>query len=121
MDDFLFSGKKHDLKLFHKAVAAEFKIKNEIVGLDAGETEEIQVLGRCIGRTAQGYEYEGDRKHARVLLKGWEMTESRTVSSPGAAAEKADVHGKAGEEKELDTKQATIYRRATARLNYFGP
>jgi hypothetical protein len=61
---------------------------------------------------------EGGRKHVKVLLEEWDMMSARSVCSPGAADEKANVVEKHDEEEELVDKECTVYRRAAARLNY---
>lgn len=90
----------------------------EILGGGHGEVSQISFLGRCIKWTSKGYEYETDEKHAKILMEEWAMDNSRAVTSPGAAAEKADFKDKREEEEELDVSGATTYRRAAARLNY---
>ena len=46
------------------------------------------------------------------------MSDSRSLSSPGSAAEKPNLKEKAEEEIELDVVESTVYRRAAARINY---
>ena len=118
VDDFLVSGNREDLRWFSKELAKEFEIKSDIIGNRDGEVTEVQFLGRTIRRTQQGYEYEGNPKHVAILLEEWNMSDSRSLSSPGSAAEKPNLKEKAEEEVELDVVEATVYRRAAARINY---
>ena len=118
VDDFLCSGKLSDLRWLHEAISKEFDIKSETLGPGNGEVREVQFLGRIIKWTQEGYEYECDPKHAKIMLEEWNMQDSRSVTSPGTSVEKADVVNKRDEEVELDTNEATTYRRAAARINY---
>jgi hypothetical protein len=61
---------------------------------------------------------EGDKKHVKILLDEWDMSNSRVVSSPGAAEEKANLSEKQNEEELIPDLESTVYRRAAARLNY---
>ena len=102
----------------HKSLSKEFELKAETLGTGEGEILSASFLGRTIRRTERGYEYECDQKHAKVLLDEWSMSDSRPVSSPGTAIDKADLQSKAEEEEPLEQKDATIYRRAAARMNF---
>ena len=118
VDDFLCSGSKSDLKWLHDSLSQEFELKAEMMGPGPDEVKEATFLGRTIRLTSEGYELESDRKHAQTLIDEWGMQSSRPVTSPGCAAEKADVRIKEEEEMPLDPKEATTYRRAAARMNY---
>ena len=93
-------------------------MKGEVLGNHPGEVQETTFLGRTIRYTNKGYEYEGHQKHVRILIKEWDMEDCKSLSSPGAAAEKASPKLKAEEEQELGVAEAKIYRRAAARINY---
>jgi hypothetical protein len=118
VDDFLCSGQKHELLWFKEMLSVQFEMKAEILGGRSDESKEINFLGRTIRQTADGIEMEGDPKHVKILLDEWDMSSSKTVSSPGADIEKANIREKQDEERGLEDKEATIYRRAAARLNY---
>ena len=78
----------------------------------------MQFLGRIIRKTCEGYEYESDEKHVKILLEEWDMENCKPLTSPGAAIEKPNEIERGEQEKELDKREATVYRRAAARLNY---
>ena len=59
-----------------------------------------------------------DTKHVKVLLAEWGLENSRSVSSPGVAIEKAHEEKKKDEEEKLNSADAKKYRRAAARINY---
>ena len=118
VDDFLCSGERTDLRWLRREIEREFEIKGEIIGRREGEKLSCEFLGRTIRVTPDGYEYEANPKHVKILMQEWGMENSRTLSSPGAASEKPNAHEKVEEEKYLDAKEAREYRRAAARINY---
>jgi len=118
VDDFLCSGRKSDLIWFRKMLTIQFELKSDILGHGAGEVAEFSFLGRTIRTTVNGLDMEGDPKHAKILLEEWDMENSRSVTSPGAESEKANVVEKQDEEELIQGLESTIYRRAAARLNY---
>ena len=118
VDDFLCSGNRSDLRWLSHELNKEFEIKGEMVGSRSGEVMETQFLGRTIKLTEEGYEYKSNDKHVKILLEEWDMGDSRALSCPGSSAEKPDKEGKKEEERDLDAKESTIYRRAAARINY---
>ena len=118
VDDFLVSGNRSDLKWLHQMIEKEFEIKGEILGNRPGESRDASFLGRTIRLTPEGYEYESDPKHVKILLQEWNMENSKSLSSPGSSVEKPDATEKADEEEALDPTEAKNYRRAATRLNY---
>jgi len=118
VDDFLCSGRDSDLRWFRSMLSKQFELKCEILGYGSGETRELSFLGRTIKITGSGIEFEGDQKHVKILLDEWDMINSKSVSSPGADGEKANLLDKQQEEEKIHDKEATVYRRAAARLNY---
>ena len=118
VDDFLCSGSREDMRWMTKEIAKEFEIKSETVGSQAGEVREAPFLGRTIRWSEEGYEYEGNQKHAKILLDEWNMNDAKALSSPGAALEKPDPSNKVEEELALDPEESKCYRRAAARINY---
>jgi len=118
VDDFLCSGRKHDLEWFRSMLSIQFEMKHETLGNGHDEKKEIDFLGRKIRMTDKGIEMEGDYKHVKILLDEWNMEGSKIVSSPGSELEKANTTEKPSEEELLPASEATVYRRAAARLNY---
>ena len=108
VDDFLCSGQKHDLLWFKEMLSVQFEMKDGILGGRSDESKEISFLGRTIRQTADGIEMEGDSKHVKILLDEWDMCSSKTLSSPGADVEKANIREKQDEEGGLEDKEATI-------------
>jgi len=118
VDDFLCSGNRVDLRWLSKEISKEFEIKSDMLGSREDEVRECQFLGRTIRWTEQGYEYEGNPKHANILLDEWDMKDAKTLSSPGVATEKPNMSTKTEEEHPLDAVESKSYRRAAARINY---
>jgi len=117
VDDFLCSGEVPALEWLKGELEKDFELKSEILGPDYGEVREVTFLGRRIKWTSEGLSYEGDPKHAEILIKEWNMEDAKAVCSPGTAEEKGS--GANDEEnQELDKTEATKYRRAAARVNY---
>ena len=117
VDDFLCGGDGRQLRWLRKELEKEFELKHEVLGPDPGEVREGKFLGRRIRWTDEGIEYECDPSHAEVLIKEWDMEESKAVGTPGVAEEKVVDEDKM-EDQELGKTEATRYRRAAARINY---
>ena len=117
MDDFLCGGDGRQLRWLKDELTKEFELKYEIMGPSAGEVRTSTFLGRTLRWKEDGIEYEGDSKHTEILLREWNMEESKPVVTPGTAEEKAKE-----DDEELNTElgkeEAKGYRRATARINY---
>ena len=123
VDDFFITGIEEDLRWFHSSIADKFEVKAQMFGPDAGDSREVVFLGRRLTWGAAGLEYEADPKHARTLLKNWDLEASRSVSTPGVGEDVAKRHyqeeGGEGEEQ-LHSVEAKRYRAAAALLNYLG-
>jgi hypothetical protein len=76
-------------------------------------------LNRIVRRTANGFEYEADPRHAEIALAQMGMEDCKSVSSPGLMdnvnEQKSDQRDP---DEELGGKEATKYRAIAARLNY---
>ena len=94
VDDFLCSGDRSDLRWLRREIDKESEIKGDTIDTRPGEKTECEFLGRTIRVTEEGYEYEGNQKHARILLEEWGMDSSRSLSSPGCAQEKPNTQGR---------------------------
>jgi len=99
-------------------LSIEFDLKCELLGKLKDEVSEVSFLGRTIRITNEGIEFEGDQKHSRILLDEWKMENSRSVSSPGTADEKANLEVKKMEEALVDPDMCKPFRRAAARISY---
>ena len=76
------------------------------------------VFGRVILTTPAGVELEGDDKHVEKFAEEWVMTECNPVATPYVKPT-VSVHRAVGDEaKTMSLAEATLYRRAAARINY---
>ena len=92
-------------------------MKGQILGTAEDESEMVSFLGRTLTIVREGIEYEGDTKHAEILVEEWEMQDAKAVVSPSTAEEKL---GSVSDEmmQEIPPVEATRFRRAAARINY---
>jgi hypothetical protein len=132
VDDFLLSGDGHQLQWFRDQLEKKYELKVQVAGWAPGDARELQFLGRVIRLTQAGIELEGDDKHVGIMEKEWEMTHCNPVATPymkpvgTASVPGASVNGVPGAEEDNDQTEArdmssanaTLYRRAAARINY---
>ena len=110
VDDFLCIGRVGELEWFRDNLKRRYEIKSQI--LNAGSPT-VSFLGRRITWTDQGLEVEADPKHVDILLKEWKMEECKACDTPTGNDE---VGGGAP----MTANEATLFRRAAARVNYLG-
>ena len=90
----------------------ENQVRDKLNQLDE-DHKEVTFLGRKIRWTEEGIEVEADPKHVDILLKEWEMEDCKACDTPiGNEPE--------GSEEAMEARQATVFRRAVARINYLG-
>ena len=108
--DFLCVGPKQSLRWFSLALEEKYEIKvNEF----NEEKKEVIFLGRRISWSEEGVSIEADPKHVVILLKEWGLEDCNPCDTPVSADEK-------GNEEDMLPSQATLFRRAAARINYLG-
>jgi hypothetical protein len=117
VDDFLLSGESHQLQWFRDHFAKKYELKVEVAGWAHGDSRGLQFLGRAIRLTQTGIELEGDDKHVEMMEKEWDMAHSNPVATPYVKLD-ATVTGAQVEATNLNSADATFYRRAAARINY---
>ena len=93
----------------------------------------LQFLGRAIRLTPTGIELEGDDKHVEMLEKEWEMHRCNPAPTPyvktsarvpaalvssGSSGARASAAPGVTEARDMSPSDATLYRRAAARINY---
>ena len=108
VDDFLCIGGKEQLCWFRDSLKERYEIKSQI--LDEGSPS-VSFLGRRIRWTMEGIEVVADTKHVDILLKEWKMEGCNPCDTPT---------GNDGGEGEIlmSANEATLFRRAAARVNY---
>ena len=117
VDDFLITGEGHQLSWFRDHMAKKYELKVQVAGWDHGDARELQFLGRTIRLTQTGIELEGDDKHVELMEKEWDMVNCNAVATPYVKPV-ASVTGAQEEAKDMSSTDATLYRRAAARINY---
>ena len=63
-DDFISSGSRCALAWLRTILEARFELMTAVVGHGASDAREGRALNRIIRTTADGWEYEGDQRHA---------------------------------------------------------
>jgi hypothetical protein len=76
----------------------------------------VSSLGRTISLFKTGIGIEGDDKHVKGLIDEWDMKECSPVSTPYV---KPQAHEMSSDGRPpMSPKDATLFRRAAARINY---
>ena len=114
-DDFVSVGNRDDIRKFKQNMESRFEIKTTIVGEAPQESQEGRVLSRIIRITNDGWEYEPDQRHADMIIDALGLQHSKGVSTP---AEEEKAWEEEGNNEELGSEKATLFRRVAARANY---
>jgi hypothetical protein len=120
VDDFLVAGELADLEWLRDEMTKKYELKVQIAGWDHGDGKELSFLGRTIKLSSEGVIMEGDDRHVKRLLEEWNMQSCSAVSTPYVKPSHVPETS-ANEDstaKDLPAKDATLYRRAAARVNY---
>ena len=97
----------------------KYELKVQVARWDREDNKELSFLGRVIRTTPTGIELEGDDKHVEMLEKEWDMAHCNPVATPYVKPT-VSVDGAVGETeaKAMSPADATLYRRASARIKY---
>jgi len=98
-------------------IEGRFGIKCEgRMGPREDDIKSVRILDRVITWTKNGIEYEGDQRHAEIIIKQMGLIgKSNGAPIPGIRRKKEEI-----DEKELGQKESTIFRGIAARANYLG-
>ena len=99
-----------------RELEAAYELKTQRVADREGCKLEGKVLNRIARWTREGYELEGDPRHAELVIEQLDLSNVSALSSPCVDAAEPEI-GDAGDE-ELDPAAATQYRAIVARCNY---
>ena len=113
-DDFTTLGRGADLTWFENMLQRAFEV--EVRGrLGGGKTDvrEIRILNRIARRTAAGFEWESDPRHAEIIIEQMGLKNSAPTSTPGTKE-----RGNERDEEELTAEEATAFRGMAARSNF---
>ena len=115
VDDFLVSGTQEHLDWFAAHLSAVFDFTKTVLGNKPGDKHQAKYLNRLLRwGTDNKVEYEGDPRHAQLLLKEWGMEHCRPSQVP-ITKKLMEELGSGGD---LPEHEARGVRRAIARLNY---
>ena len=93
----------------------ELKVRG-MLGDEENDDKEITILNRTLRWTAEGLEYMADDRHAREIVKYFELGEdSKGLTT---AMVKEPMEGGTGDAEYLDAVRAREYRALAARANY---
>ena len=118
-DDYFSSCSRASLDWLEKQLSDEYEIKTQRVCGREGCAKEGKILNRSVRWTPQGYELEGDPRHAELAVGQLGMQDLPSLSAPGIDCVEAD----AGDEDdvELGAVKANLYRGIAARCNDHQP
>ena len=112
VDDLLVLGNVENLLGLKRKLQEKFEVDGEILGPHRDGVTEVAFLRRTIRWTRGGLEWEGDPKHVAGLVKEAGLEGARGAETPGVRQDEAE------EAEELPAKEAALYRRGCARVNY---
>lgn len=121
VDDFLIAGPDTDLIWLRKELKKHFEINGVMIGEQdtKGEaTDQVKFLGRTIRRTPTGFTWEADCKHAKILLEENGLETCKPLGLPMGRDESESTPTDRTEKPPMESKEATLFRRSAARLNY---
>ena len=104
-DDFVSSGSRSSLKWFKSHLEKRFEVKTKVIGKGEGEVSEARVLSRILRVSTHGWEYEGDQRHAELILKALNLENAKSVSTPG---EDQKVEREEADLEDLDPRRVSI-------------
>lgn len=116
VDDMMCVGDKDELDEFLTLLKSKYKLTSTILGPGPGEEKEGKFLGRSIGWTKEGLTWTGDRKLVEEMLEDWQMTEARSVDTPGV--KETDNHEDNYSDEPMSKEDGALYRKTAAKLNY---
>ena len=118
-DDYVSTGKPEALKLMKGQLEKKYTVKTQILGPGQGDQQCIKIFNRVFTWTAkEGKTYGADPRHVEIILKQLDMTNAKSVITPGTREE-----GRTSEDSktELGDKDAALYRAIVARCKHLSP
>ena len=117
-EDFTVVASAKQIAWLGEAMKKRFELKMEVLGPNAGQTEEVRALNRIIRWTRTGLEYEPDQRHAERIISELELETCMSVSTPRVQESVSATRAMIVEGVELDDKEARRLRALAARLKY---
>ena len=107
---FFTVGRQEALDEFEHGILAHFE--GQAKGRLRAAGDELRILNRIVRRTAEGYEWEADQRHAELLVAGAELGEdSRELNQPGRKLTAKELEK---EDEALSKEDAHEYRAKVA-------
>ena len=114
-DDFISTRCRESLSWMKCRLEERFEVKTTLIGHRKGEALEGRVLNTIIRACTAGWEYEGDQRHAELVVGVMDLKSANTVTTPGEDAKKEKEEE---ESRLLEENKATMFRQLAARANY---
>ena len=115
VDDFLVAAIHDALDWVYKEVSKVYELKKKIVSSAPEDAHETTYLNRKLKwNEANWMSYEGDEKHADVLLRDWGLVHCRAVSSTLTK----ELEDKLGDGCKLSESEWRQVGRSIARINF---
>ena len=115
-DDYCSAGKRTDLDWLQAELEKAYELKTQRVSSRQGASVEGKVLNRIVRWTKEGYELEGDPRHAELVVEKLGLENATPLSSPGVDTPEPE-EGDSNDE-ELNPSDSSTYRQIAARCNY---
>ena len=115
-DDYCSAGPRASLDWLQAELQKAYEIKTQRVSNGSGCTLEGEVLNRIVRWTPEGYELEGDPRHAELVVEQLGLESATSLSAPGIDVAESQPGDDA--DRELDAVWAKLYRGIAARCNY---
>lgn len=113
-DDFTFLGYGDELEKIKAKMAHWYELKvRGVLGTDPGDAKKISLLNREIEITEAGLTYRADPKHAELIWEKLGLRRDSRGSTTAFVREECE-----GDEVELNSADATLFRQVAARANY---
>ena len=109
-DDFTVVASAKQIAWLGEAMKKRYELKMEVLGPNAGQTEEVRVLNRIIRWTRTGLEYEPDQRHADRIISELELETCKSVSTPRVQESVSATRAMIVEGVEMDDKEARRFR-----------
>ena len=117
-DDFTVVASAKQIAWLGEEMKKRYELKMEVLGPNAGQTEEVRVLNRIIRWTRTGLEYEPDQRHAERIISELELETCKSASTPRVQESVSATRAMTVGGVEMDDKEARRFRALAARLNY---
>ena len=112
-DDYCSAGARGDFDWLQAKLEKAYELKTQRISNRKDCTTEGKVLNRIVRWIKEGYELEGDPRHAELVVEQLELGNVAPLSSPGVDCVETDKDDPG--DIELDPATASTYRSIVAR------